>query len=43
MNLLKSLESLCTDCELAKYIKVAKIHFTHNLDMCIDGTYNNTL
>ena len=34
----KSLESVCTDRELAKYIKVAIIHFIHNLDMCIDGT-----
>ena len=43
VNLLKSLESVCTDRELAKYIKVAVIHFIHNLDVCIDGTYNNTL
>ena len=40
VNLLKSLESVCTDHELAKYIKVAIIHFIHNLDVCIDGTYS---
>ena len=26
-NLLESLESVCTDCKLATYIKVAVIHF----------------
>ena len=43
VNLLKSFESVCAGRELAKYIKVAVIHFIHNLDMYIDGTYNNSL
>ena len=35
-NLFQSLELVCTDCELATYIKVAVIHFIYNLDVISD-------
>ena len=36
-NLLQTLESICTDHELAIYIKVLVLHFIYNIDVLIDG------
>ena len=37
VNLLQSLESVCTDHELATYMKVAVRHFVYILDVFSDG------
>ena len=36
-NLLQSLKSVCTDHELATYIKLDVIHFIYNLDIFSKG------
>ena len=37
VNLLQSLESVCTNHELATYIKVAVTHFIYNFNVFSDG------
>ena len=37
VNFLQSLKSVCTDSELATYIKVTVTHFIYNLNVFSDG------